>query len=200
MAALAIIAGCADRTGSPLSPSALSSLSSEGAPRGAVTLAPRRVDEDGDGYEDPDQPQIPGQPLPPDGVPIRVQLTINVVSSFGIAAFVPNPLHAAIGNTIVWTNTDLVPHDIVLDDGRPVGMLLPGQSSLPIALATETTGYHCTFHPTMVGQVTPMPTDVPLPLPTDPSQVPPAGPAPAPPPYDYGGDDGGSGYDDYDYY
>ena len=149
---------------------------------------------------DPNQTPNPDQPPPTDVPPVPVQLTINVIGSFGNGAFVPNPLHAAIGNTIVWMNNDLVPHDIVLDNGTPVGMLAPGQSSLPIALATETMGYRCTFHPTMVGQVMPAPVDVPLPV--DPNQPPPADPAlPTPPPSDdpYS-DGGGGGYDDYDYY
>ena len=47
---------------------------------------------------------------------------------------------------------DLVPHDIVLDNGTPVGTLAPGQSSGAITLVTDTVGYRCTFHPTMVGQ------------------------------------------------
>jgi hypothetical protein len=100
-------------------------------------------------------------------------------------------------------NNDLVPHDIVFDDGRPIGNLAPGQSSLPIALTTETASYHCTIHPTMVGQVVQIPVEVPLP--TDPSGVPapdPSAPPPPPPSYDpYGDGDGGSGgYGDYDYY
>jgi plastocyanin len=136
---------------------------------------------------------------PAEAPPVPVQLTINVVGTFGSGAFVPNPLHAAIGNTIVWMNNDLVPHDIVLDDGTRVGSLAPGQSSVPITLVTETAGYRCTFHPTMVGQVMPIPAQAPLP--TDPSQPPagdpPAGPMPPTDPYDYGGGDGG-GYD-YDY-
>lgn len=212
MAALATLHGCGEhRAGSPLSPSALSSRSAEDAPRAGVTLTPPRFDYHDDGDEDPgpeppadpgtgpvpdpNQPPNPDQPPPPDGVPIPVQLTISVVGSFGNAAFVPNPLHAAIGNTIVWTNNDLVPHDIVLDNGTPVGMLAPGQSSLPMTLVTETAGYRCTFHPTMVGQVMPVPTEAPPPA--DPSQGPPADPPPAPP-YDDGGDGGGD--PDYDYY
>lgn len=213
IAALAI-AGCGDRrAASPLSPSSLSVRAPEDAPRTGGTLAPRRVDNDGDGYDDgpdpgsptdpgtgptpdPNQPPNPDQPPPADAPPAPVQLTINVVGSFGNGAFVPNPLHAAIGNTIVWMNNDLVPHDIVLDNGTPVGMLAPGQSSLPIALATETMGYRCTFHPTMVGQVMLAPVGAPPP-PADPSQPPPAGSAPPSPPPGDPDDDGGGGYDDY---
>ena len=214
ISALAVSA-CGDRrAASPLSPSTLSARGSEDAPRSGGTFAPRRADNDGDGYDDgdppappdpgapppvdPNQPPNPDQPPPTDVPPAPIQLTINVVGTFGTGAFVPNPLHAAIGNTIVWMNNDLVPHDIVLDNGTPVGMLAPGQASLPIALATETIGYRCTFHPTMVGQV--MPAPVGGPPPADPTQPPPADPAPpSPPPDPYGdGDDGGGG--GYDYY
>ena len=137
-------------------------------------------------------------PPPTDGVPAPVQLTINVVGTFGTGAFVPNPLHAVIGNTIVWTNNDLVPHIIVFDDGTPIGNLAPGQSSLPITLATETASYRCTIHPTMTGQVTPVPPPPPVDAPpTDPSAPPPTDPnAPsAPPPAEpYGDPYGGYGY------
>ena len=163
-------------------------------------LAPRNVDNDGDGYDDGDYPPPPppdpgttpppgpGTPPPPDpgtvppptdGVPAPVQLTINVVGTFGSGAFVPNPLHAAIGNTIVWTNNDLVPHIIVFDDGTPIGNLAPGQSSLPITLATETASYRCTIHPSMTGQVTPVP---PPPPPGDAPPTDPTAPPPPPPP------------------
>jgi plastocyanin len=197
---------------SPSSPSSLSSETSRNTPGRASTVELRRVDNDGDGYDDgpentpapaPEMPApempAPGAPAPnPDQAPAPVLLTVNIVGAFGTGAFVPNPLQAAVGNTIVWTNSDLIPHIIVLDDGTPVGDLAPGQSSLPISLATETMGYHCTLHPTMVGQVT---TLVPgAPVPPGGSQNPPPDPsAPAPPspdPYGGGYEDG---YED-DYY
>jgi hypothetical protein len=213
-AALAVVSGCGEhRAGSPLSPSTVSGRAADNARPARAELAPRLIDADGDGYEDPAPPVEPGTgplpdpnqpptPTPPpiDGVPVPVQLTITVVAPFGASAFVPNPLHASIGNTIVWVNNDLLPHNIVLDDGTPVGNLLPGQSSAPITLLTETAGYHCTFHPSMVGQVMPVPVSAePLP-PGDPSQPPPTAPPttePPPPTYDYGGEDG---YSEYDYY
>ena len=147
----------------------------------------------------PDPGTVP-TPDPTQPPPAPVQLTITVVGSFGTGAFAPNPLQAAIGNTIVWTNNDVVVHDIILDNGTVVGMIAPGQSSAPIALAVDTVGYRCTFHPSMMGQVVPMP-----PAGTDPSQ-PPAAPDPnapppqAPPPAYPPSDDGG--YPDYgdDYY
>ena len=81
-------------------------------------------------------------------------MTVNITGSFGTGAFAPNPLQAATGNTIVWLNADLINHVIVLDDGTPVGNLAPGQSIAPLAVVNPVTGYHCTFHPTMVGQIT----------------------------------------------
>jgi hypothetical protein len=226
------LSACGERRGaSPLSPSLLSSPASESARRATGTLDPRRADNDGDGYDDGDPPPDvpppdpgtvpipdpgtgsipdPNQP-PPEGLPpAPVQLTITVVGTFGTAAFAPNPLQAAIGNTIVWTNNDFIVHDIVFDDGTPVGMLAPGQSSMPIALVAETVGYRCTLHPSMVGQVVPIPVVDPNAPPVDPNappadpNAPPADPnAPAPeapppayPPYD---DDGDGGYPP-DYY
>ena len=112
-----------------------------------------------------------------------VQLTVNITGSFGTGAFAPNPLQAATGNTIVWLNADVITHAIVLDDGTPVGNLAPGQSSPPLAVVNPVTGYHCTFHPTMVGQIT---IAAPGERPPDPGYVPPPTDPPADDPgYDY---------------
>src|SRR5687767_5002546 len=129
--------GCGDSRSqlSPTSPSSMSAGSSPSTPGTILNAVPRRVDNDGDGYEDGEVPMPdptggpmpdpgsmpnPGQLPPPDGVVVPVQLTINIVGGFGAAAFGPNPLQAAIGNTVVWSNSDLIVHDIVLDDGTPV--------------------------------------------------------------------------------
>lgn len=194
---------------SPTSPSSGSLLNPPRSPGTIANAVPRRADNDGDGYEDdapmPDPygmpPPAPGGPLP-DEVVVPVQLTINIISTLGAPGFEPNPLHAVVGNTIVWNNADLIVHDIVLDDGTPVGVLAPGQASAAISISTPTIGYHCTLHPSMVGQVT---TLVPgQPVPGDPAQIPVPDPAyvpdsaymPEPSPDQYGG----GGYDDYDYY
>jgi plastocyanin len=60
---------------------------------------------------------------------------------------------ANMGDQIVFTNTDLVMHHIVLDDGTDLGEVQPGQSSAPVPLMTPTATYHCTIHPTMVGSI-----------------------------------------------
>jgi predicted small lipoprotein YifL len=190
---------------SPTSPSLMSSRTPQDTQRSGTRLAPRGIDNDGDGYEDPDPgmpTDPPTAPMPnpeqiplPEGIPAPVQLTISVVGLFGPLSFAPNPQHAAIGNTIVWMNNDVLPHDIVLDDGTPVGNLAPGQSSVPIALTTETASYHCTIHPSMTGQITPLPIEG---VPPDASQAPMPDPSGSPPPDPYG-DGYDDGYED-DYY
>lgn len=213
-----LLAGCGESRLSPTSPSLTASRASDDAPRSAARFTPRRVDDDGDGYEDPEPgpadpampSPIPGEVPPPEGIPAPegmppapVQLTINIVGSFGSLAYAPNPLQGTVGNTIVWTNNDFVLHDIVLDDGTPVGNVAPGQSTVPITLNAPTVSYHCTIHPSMTGQIVPVPLPTGEPVPGDPSQVPlpdPSAPAPPAPsdPYDDGYGDG-DGYD-YDYY
>ena len=209
------LSACGEHGGmSPTSPSVAASPQTQRAQRAATPLARRGVDSDGDGYEDPDpgMPSDPGtSPMPnpegvpppgfpsPEGMPAPVQLTIGIVGLFGPLSFVPNPLQAAVGNTIVWTNNDMFQHNIVLDDGTPIGNLAPGQSSGPISLTTETASFHCTLHPSMTGQITPpAPIVDGLPLPPDASQPPMPGPSsyPSPDPYGDGYDDG---YED-DYY
>jgi plastocyanin len=118
-------------------------------------------------------------------MPTPMQVLINIVGSFGATAFMPNPTTANMGDEIVFTNTDLVMHHIVLDDGTDLGEVQPGQSSVPVALMTPTATYHCTIHPTMVGAIN--------------GDLPPADPGPADPyypPYDdgYGGGYGGGYY------
>ena len=87
----------------------------------------------------------------PDPAPDPNALTINIVGSFGSAAFVPNPIQAAVGNMIVWKNSDTTLHHIVLDDGSEVGDVPPGASSAPMPLRSEAATYYCTIHPTMFG-------------------------------------------------
>jgi plastocyanin len=108
----------------------------------------------------------------PDPAPAIPAVTISIVGSFGSGAFAPNPLPAVVGSMVVWTNTDFRQHNIVLDDGTPVGNLAPGQSTEPMALTTMTTGYHCVLHPSMVGTI------------SDPSAPAPPPPVSEPPPYE----------------
>jgi plastocyanin len=115
-------------------------------------------------------------------MPTPMQVLINIVGSFGSNAFMPNPALANMGDQIVFTNTGLVMHHIVLDDGTDLGEVQPGQSSAPVPLTTPTATYHCTIHPTMIGSIN---GDLPMPQPADPYY---------PPGDDYGGGYGGGYY------
>ena len=85
--------------------------------------------------------------------PTPMSVIINIVGSFGAAAFMPNPTMANMGDQIVFTNTDKVLHHIVLDDGTDLGDVAPGASSAPMPLMTPTATFHCTIHPSMVGGI-----------------------------------------------
>ena len=109
-----------------------------------------------------------------------MQVIISIVGTFGMQAFMPNPIQAAIGNTIVWQNNDARAHHIVLDDGTDLGEVAPGQTSLPATMTMPTATFHCLIHPTMVGSITVDAVPVP-----DPNMPPPA--PYMPPPDDYYG-------------
>jgi plastocyanin len=97
---------------------------------------------------------------------------ISIVGSVGTTAYLPNPLQTAMGSMLVWMNSDLVPHNIVLSDGTPVGMVNPGEMTPAVMMNTPAIGYYCTIHPSMTGVI------------ADPAIVIPD-PAPMPPPADY---------------
>jgi plastocyanin len=113
----------------PASPSTVTPVTASGAPD--ARLRPR---------EDP-------------APPTPMAVIINIVSSFGSGAFMPNPTLANMGDAIVFTNSDAVLHHIVLDDGTDLGDVAPGQSSAPMPLTTPSATFHCTIHPSMVGSI-----------------------------------------------
>jgi plastocyanin len=137
----AALSGCGGGT-MPAAPSQLSATTPSGA-NGRL----RPLD---------DPPAATLDPVTPDPVappPTPMAVIIQIVSSFGTGAFMPNPTMANVGDQIVFTNTDAVLHHIVLDDGTDLGDVAPGQSSTPVSLTTPTATFHCTIHPSMVGSI-----------------------------------------------
>jgi plastocyanin len=57
---------------------------------------------------------------------------------------------AAVGDTLVWVNRDIVPHAV---EGGPLrsGSIAPDSSWTYVARAAGTVDYICPFHPTMKG-------------------------------------------------
>ena len=96
----------------------------------------------------------PANPMPDPAAPAApISVIINIIGTFGSGAFDPDPIQAALGNMMVWTNNDTRVHHIMLDDGTDVGEVAPGQSTAPMALTTPSATFHCTIHPSMVGTI-----------------------------------------------
>lgn len=150
--AVVATAGCGSSAPS-LSPSSLTGPAASFAAQGA---GPSDYHE----TPDADPAPLPGAdpaPLPgadPAPAPGPTPLGISIVGSFGSGAFMPNPIQAAAGDLVQWTNNDASPHHLVLGDGTDVGRIEPGMSSVPIALATAAATYRCTLHPSMIGSIT----------------------------------------------
>jgi plastocyanin len=144
----AVISACGG--GMPLSPSGVAPTAglAPSVPRDEAPIpapAPEPVPE-----PLPEPLPEPVLPAPPaEGVP----LIVSIVGSIGAFAFLPNPLTATVGDLLVWVNEDVRAHHIVLEDGTDLGPLMPGDSSVPVALAAESTGYFCLLHPSMVGSI-----------------------------------------------
>lgn len=67
-------------------------------------------------------------------------------------AFAPLKLTADIGDTIAWTNEDVVLHTITADTARwDSGDLATGKRYRVVASSRGTLAYHCEFHPSMKG-------------------------------------------------
>lgn len=67
-------------------------------------------------------------------------------------AYRPATLTAAVGDTVVWTNRDIVPHTAT-DKGKGLdsGSIAANQSWRYTTTKKGTYAYDCTFHPSMKG-------------------------------------------------
>lgn len=70
-------------------------------------------------------------------------------------AFRPPELTVSIGDTIVWTNSDIVSHTVTAADGSfDSGEIKPGKSWKFVAKKPGTFRYFCAPHPNMHGTLT----------------------------------------------
>ena len=65
--------------------------------------------------------------------------------------FLPDTITAAPGDTVAWTNHDVVPHTATLAGGWDTGEIGPGRSGRIVAGAPGTYAYVCAYHPGMRG-------------------------------------------------
>lgn len=59
------------------------------------------------------------------------------------------------GDTVVWTNNDLVPHTVTaLDQSFDSKVIDAGKTWTLVLKKIGITNYKCTFHPSMIGKIT----------------------------------------------
>lgn len=69
-------------------------------------------------------------------------------------AFSPATMTIKVGDSITWTNQDLVNHTATADDNSfDTGTLSNGQSKTITFAKAGTYKYHCTIHPKMLGTI-----------------------------------------------
>lgn len=69
--------------------------------------------------------------------------------------YAPATLPVAVGDHVVWTNRDVVPHTVTADGWFDSGSLSPNQQWSYTIGQPVVFDYRCTFHPTMKAQLTP---------------------------------------------
>lgn len=67
--------------------------------------------------------------------------------------FSPAELKAKVGDTIVWTNKDIVTHTATASDGWDV-IILENTSASQLLKKPGLVEYYCRFHPSMKGRIT----------------------------------------------
>jgi amicyanin len=81
--------------------------------------------------------------------------TVNV--AMNTLAFVPDQVHAAVGQTVTWTNKDNVPHNVIYVSGptfRNSRAQIRNGSTFSIKLTQAgTIHYLCSIHPWMKGTI-----------------------------------------------
>jgi plastocyanin len=82
-------------------------------------------------------------------------VSVAIVGTAGNQAFAPNPVAAAVGDTVMFKNNDSTVHHIVLDDGSAdLGEVAPGATSRGAPVRTgNATNFHCVLHTSMVGSI-----------------------------------------------
>lgn len=65
----------------------------------------------------------------------------------------PDTVEAAVGDTIVWINRDMVPHTATAADRWDSGLIAAGDSASRVVAEEDAAPYVCTYHPNMRGRV-----------------------------------------------
>lgn len=68
-------------------------------------------------------------------------------------SFAPRTLDVTLGDTVVWTNTDIVRHNAVRSAFFDSGDIRPGERFSWVPTDTGTVRYECTIHTRMRGTI-----------------------------------------------
>ncbi len=80
--------------------------------------------------------------------PVRHSVTIEKF------AFMPDTLVVQPGDTVVWRNSDLVPHTATAADSSwDSGLIAAGEEWLLVIAEEAVTEYFCRYHPAMLGSL-----------------------------------------------
>ncbi len=68
-------------------------------------------------------------------------------------AYAPGTISARVGDTIVWTNNDIVAHTATARDKSWDYNILPKKTASMTVKKAGDTDYFCRYHPNMVGRI-----------------------------------------------
>jgi plastocyanin len=68
-------------------------------------------------------------------------------------AYAPLTISARVGDTIVWTNSDIVAHTATARDKSWDVMVMPKKTGSMVVKKAGSIEYYCKFHPNMVGYI-----------------------------------------------
>ena len=77
--------------------------------------------------------------------------TIKV--AIGNVAYAPVSVSARVGDTIEWTNSDIVAHTATARDKSWDLMIMPNKAAKLVVKKAASIDYYCRFHPNMVGRI-----------------------------------------------
>ncbi len=80
--------------------------------------------------------------------PAKIAITISG------AAFAPDDVTVHVGDTITWTNKDVVDHTATARNGDWRVVVKAGKSGTVVVKKLGSVDYYCEYHPNMTGHVT----------------------------------------------
>ncbi len=93
-------------------------------------------------------------PTPTPTPAAAADVTITISGQYGAMSFSPSDVTAKVGQTVSWHNADNIAHTATATT-FDTGSIAPGATSTPMKFsAAASSGYHCSFHQSMVGTLT----------------------------------------------